>query len=344
MQTTIISGAKKMSQKSSKPRSKSSFSKIYRWIFIIITVVILEVGGIITATKLCESENVEYNEQISAIVGQLSSHGSRLNILEELPNIVADNSKQISSISNVISLLGDNLNIIKQDLANNKIENIDNELIKLNHKMETVEETKNQEALILSIALLIKENALYNRKFAQEVDILAELSANQNDITNDVNTLKELKNTIIVNGYTLAEQYKLFSDKLVFENNIKNENNEQKNTTVSKSIKLIKDTVAGINFDKVIVIKKDNRTDEQKILISTLNDFVNNHNYTEAIDFIENNTEFSKIENKDFINWIETAKKTISFDRAISNIISKELSAIRKDIVEINQNQGLQDD
>ena len=96
--------------------------------------------------------------------------------------------------------------------------------------------------------------------------------------------------------------------------------------------KLIKDTVAGINFDKVIVIKKDKRTDEQKMLIATLDNFVNDYNYVDAVEFVEANPEFSKIENKDFKAWIETAKKTVLFDKAISSIISKELSAIRKDI------------
>lgn len=324
-----------MSQKLSKSEQKSSFSKIYRWIFIVLAVVVLEAGGIFAALKLCESKNTEYNEQISAIVGQLSEHSSRLNVLEKLPSIISDNSARITSISNIVALMGDNLDVVQKDLANNKIENIDNELIKLNHKMEVVEETKNQEALVLSLALLIKENALYNRKFAQEVDILAELGANQDNIKDDINTLKELKNTTIVNGYALAKQYKSFSDKLIFEEDTKENTSSKESTAVSKSIKLIKDTVSGINFDKVLVIEKDKRTTEQKMLVDTLNSFVENHNYIDAIDFINKNSEFSKIKNESFINWIKTTQNTILFDKTISNIITTELSAIRKDISNI---------
>lgn len=318
-----------MSQKVSKPKQNRSFSKIYKWILIVLIVTILEIGGIFAAIKLSESES---NEQISNIVAQLSNQDSRISMLEKLPNIISDNTQQLSTMSSVVSLLGDNINIIKNDLSNNKLENIDKEIAQLSHKMESIEETKNNEALILSIALLIKENALYNRKFAQEVNILTELSANQENIQSAVSTLNELKNTSIINGYVLAEEYKSFADNLNFEEEPQN-NSTVPNTKVSKSIKLIKDTVAGINFDKVIVIKKDKRTAEQKLLIDTLNSFVKNHNYIEAIAFIEKNPEFSKIENKDFINWIEKAKNMILFDKAVSNIITTELSAIRKDIV-----------
>ena len=92
---------------------------------------------------------------------------------------------------------------------------------------------------------------------------------------------------------------------------------------------MIKDTVSGINFDKVVILKKDKKTNEQKALIAKLKELVVSNNFSGALDLIHNNPQFNSIQNETFATWQSNVKKNIVFNEAISHIISSELSAIR---------------
>ena len=217
-----------------------------------------------------------------------------------------------------------------QQIVNKEtIDNINNSLTDMGKKIEAVEETKNNEALILSLALIIKENALYNRSFAQEVDILTGLAKDQTNIQNDVSTITGLKNEIIENDISLINTFNSFVDDLVFDEPVSEEENNSNGNAVTKSIKLIKDTVSGINFDKVVILKKDKKTNEQKALIAKLKELVISYNFNEALNLINNNYQFNNIKNASFMKWQTDAKKNILFNEAISHIIASELSAIR---------------
>ena len=107
---------------------------------------------------------------------------------------------------------------------------------------------------------------------------------------------------------------------------------------VAKSIKMIKDTVAGINFDKVVILKKDKKTNEQKALIAKLSELVNSYNFSSAINLIQTNTQFNNIKNIEFAKWQNDVQKNILFNEAISHIIASELSAIRSSFDKIKGN------
>lgn len=318
-----------MSVKPVKQEKKKDLSKFIKWIWVALFVIILEAGAIFSAVKICESRNYKQSEQLQQTAGVINNQNYRLDVLEKLPLIISENTKKINTLSSTLGLFSDNLIAMQQTINKETIDNINNSLLDMGKKIEAVEETKNNEALILSLALIIKENALYNRSFAQEVDILVGLANEQPGIQNDISTIVGMKNDVIENDISLINKYNDFVGELVFEEKTIEANTNENNSAVTKSIKMIKDTVAGINFDKVVILKKDKKTNEQKILLSKLSNLVNSYNFTEALNLIHSNPQFNNIKNDAFIKWQVEVQKNISFNEAISHIIASELSAIR---------------
>lgn len=323
-----------MSDKAVDSGKKKTLTSILKWSAGLLAIAALETGGIVAAVKISESKNAEQVNHLQAIRHQLQAQENKINDLEKLPHAISANEQQIAANLGMLNLLSESLTTLKAEVGNKKIDLINQRMETLNHRMESVEETKNQEALILSLALIIKENALYNRSFSQETDILAELSQNQKNIISDINELKELKNINILTDTQLIEKFKLIAEDFSFEKaevNDSSSSKEENRSAVSKSIELIKDTVAGINFDKVVVIKKDKKTNEQKLLLQTLSDLVNAQNFKDALLFIENNPQFNNADNQNFVIWQQEVKQKIMFDSAISHIIATQLNALRQD-------------
>jgi len=186
---------------------------------------------------------------------------------------------------------------------------------------------------VLQYVFPVKENALYNKNFAAEADILAQLAQGQDNIASAVQTIVSLKSLPIASNDELIKNYQQIAEEFTFavSNEQLQENKEADDNAVAKSIALIKDTVAGINFDKVVVLKKDKRTDAQKQLMEQLASLVENHDFKNAVKFIRETPEFQKTQNPELTHWIEQAERRISFDEAVSYIIAAELNAIRQD-------------
>lgn len=94
---------------------------------------------------------------------------------------------------------------LKDEVGNKKVEILNQQFSNLNHRLESLEETKSTDALILSAVLLIKENALYNKNFAAEADILAQLAQGQDNITSAVQTIVSLKSLPIASNDELIK-------------------------------------------------------------------------------------------------------------------------------------------
>lgn len=318
-----------MSVKVAKQEKKKNNSKFIKWILVALFIIVLEVGAIFSSVKISESRNLKQNEQFQLTNMAINNQNSRLDVLEKLPLIISENAKKINTISSTLSLFSDNLVAMQQTVNKETIDGLNNALQEMNNKIEAIEETKNNEALVLSVALIIKENALYNRNFSKDVDILTDLASNQPNIQNDISTLNNMKNEIIENDISLINSFNSFADELVFEEQTDKQNTNTNDNAVAKSIKLIKDTVSGINFDKVVILKKDKKTNEQKALVARLKELVVSNNFSGALDLIHNNPQFNSIKNETFATWQSNVKKNIVFNEAISHIISSELSAIR---------------
>ncbi len=324
-----------MSDNAANSAKKNTLSSILKWSAAILSVIILEAGGIATAVKIAESRNADNTNRLHAALNRIAANEAEIANLNKLSQPIAANEQQIAANAGMLNLLSESLNTLKAEVGNKKIDVVQQQMETLNHRMESVEETKNEEALVLSLALIIKENALYNRSFAQEAEILAELGKNQKNIAEQIQTINGMKNKKIAADNELIAQFKQIEETFSFEKPVMTENDssaeKENRSAVSKSIELIKDTVAGINFDKVVVIKKDKKTEEQKLLLQTLSELVNAHNFKDALAFIENNPQFNNAENSAFAAWQEEVRQKIRFDGAVSKIIAAELSAVRQD-------------
>lgn len=323
-----------MSKKTAETASNTRFFKVLKWIGLAVSIAALEFFGIFSAVKIIESRNIDRENQLQTMSSYLQKQATRIDELEKLPELITANAGKIASNTGLVNIITEDLRELKDEVGNKKIESLNQKLIKLNHRMETVEESKSLDTLILSLALIIKENALYHRSFTKEADILEELSQGQENITQSVKDIVSLKDKNILSDIQIIEQYHKISENFTFSNISEQKDNLEKGkrSAVAKSIELIKETVSGINFDKVVVMKREKRTDEQELLLNTLSELVNAHNFKDAIAFIEQNQTFFREDmNPEFTHWVEAVNQKIMFDASISKVIASELSAIRKD-------------
>ncbi len=322
-----------MSEKTAKIIKNEPKKRNYKWLLYVLIAIILELGAVGGAVFICESKTKKQTNLLDKTVEQLVLQNNRITTLEKIPLAINQLSSNISENNGNIGLLQENLNTLKEEVGNKKLEILSEKMNKLAQRIEGVEETKNRESLILSIALLIKENVLYGRDASYEIDILSSMAQEQDVLKDSVNTILNLKDKVILTDNALKEQFNQIIQDFDFEKKQKGPKDIRENqTTMSKSIQMIKDTVAGINFDKVVVVKKDNKTAKQKEILLTLKNFVASHNFNKAIKFVNDNKEFSNAENPFFNTWLENAKNKVDFDSAISKIISTELNVLRENI------------
>lgn len=322
-----------MSEQAVKTEPKKLKSKVFKWTSAIVVVSILEFGAIYGSVRISELKNIGYYNTIIALSERVYKQEEKLNLLPDILDKIAANTQRIDKNTGLLQLYNENFLALKDEVGNKKVEVLNQQFSNLNHRLESLEETKSTDALILSAVLLIKENALYNRDFATEADILAQLAQGQDNIASAVQTIVSLKGLPIASNDELIKNYQQIAEDFTFAapNEQLQENKEAGDNAVAKSIALIKDTVAGINFDKVVVLKKDKRTDAQKQSMERLAFLVENHDFKNAVKFIREAPEFQKTQNQELTYWAEQAERRISFDEAVSYIIAAELNAIRQD-------------
>lgn len=322
-----------MSEQAVKTEPKKLKSKVFKWTSAIVAIAILEAAAVTSAVLIMESKHNDRQKDFATLSEVVLQQGKHITELQNLPAAISANAQKIAENAGLLQLYNENFLALKDEVGNKKVEILNQQFSNLNHRLESLEETKSTDALILSAVLLIKENALYNKNFAAEADILAQLAQGQDNIASAVQTIVSLKSLPIASNDELIKNYQQIAEEFTFavSNEQLQENKEADDNAVAKSIALIKDTVAGINFDKVVVLKKDKRTDAQKQLMEQLASLVENHDFKNAVKFIRETPEFQKTQNPELTHWIEQAERRISFDEAVSYIIAAELNAIRQD-------------
>lgn len=324
-----------MSEKSEKAVQKDAKkrpSKALLLTSVALSIAILEALAIGGAVLITESRNKGQTLQLDQLTSQISRQQEEIRNLQLLPNAIRNNAQKIAENAGNLQLYAENFNNLKNEVGNRKVDILYQQLAQVSQRTEALEEAKSVESLILSAALLIKENALYQRDFSQEADVLVQLSNGQEDILSSVQTIQALKKQYIASDEQLIEQFNTIAKNFSFANTSPN-NVGKEESAISKSISLIKDTVSGLNFDKIVVVKKQNRTAAQEQLIAQLTALVNQHNFTGALDFIRSHQDFSLLKTQDLSKWQADVERRISFDSAISQIISAELSSIRQSLI-----------
>ena len=322
-----------MPEKTSNLVKNKPTKDIKKWGKYVLIALILESLAIGGAYFISESKTKIQTEKLDSLANLIDLQSNKIKHLEQLATSVSVLSSNISQNNGSIKLLEDSLKSLTNEVGNKKVEGITKEIENIAKRIESIEETKSTEALILSVALIIKENAIYGRGYKFETEVLEKMASANTDLTDSIAVIKELNNKPIMTDDILKRDYFNMIENFSFEKKeSKTETNDEDKNTVSRSIKMIKETVAGINFDKVLVIKKDNHTEEQKNLLANLEKLVNNYHFEQALHLINDNQVFFDSGNMQFVKWYEDLKDKVVFDKAISRIISLELNVLREEI------------
>ena len=321
-----------MSDKVVKNAEKKSLSKAVKWSLGVLAILVIVAGTIVASVKVTEIRGQADIAQLQNILEKISMQNARIDALEKLPSAVSTTSKQLEAASHGLNTLSDNFERLNEEAGHNKVPALVEQTSGLSHRIEALEETQSNELLILSLALMIKENALYHQNFVQEAEILAKLAQNTPSIHTDVETINLYKNETIADNMQLATQFFDIIKDFNFNTQSNTASENAEDDLVSKGIKVIKKTVSGMRFDRVIVLKKEKKTDEQKKLLADLTKAVRSYNYPAVLDIINTHPELNAAENQDFSAWQEKVKIKLSFDKAVSHLITEQLSALREDV------------
>lgn len=323
-----------MSDKLVKSDAKHKKLPLIKWGGVALGIILLEAIAIGSTILIVNSNNKGQQAYLTDLSNQISNLSKNVAKLPDLANLISINSQRIADNEGNMKLFFENFNALKDEVGHKKIDILTQQFGNLSHKVEALEELKNNEALALSVALIIKENALYHRSFAHEAEILAVLTQNQSALTNDTQFILSVKDDDIPDNAALVSRFNKIIENIRFNNETdtsQNTNQNNSQSAMAKSIALIKDTVAGINFDKVVRIKNDNRTAAQVTLVNNLIQLVNSYDFSAAAEKIKTSYDFQKINNAELNKWLVDAERKTAFDQAISSIISSELNALRQD-------------
>ena len=321
--------------KSEKQTPKVKSSKGLTWAIAVIAVVLLEAGGIAAAVKLTEARNQSDTAKLHHIQEQLMAQGIRLETLEKMPAAISTTSQQLDATAHAINVLSENFDKLYNEVGNSKVPGLEQKVSGLTHQVEVLEENRSNDNLILSLALIIKENALYHKDFTQEANVLADFGANNDAIKSDIEIVNLYKGKEIADNKELSNQFmqiiKDFNFKKIDGEPVK-ATPETQQTVVAKAFQFIKDMISGMHFDKVVVLKKEKKTSHQRQLLNELTALVGQYKFSEALQYIKDNGEFSTAENKELENWQIEVRDSLAFNNALSHIVSAQLNAMREDI------------
>lgn len=322
-----------MSERAVKKEQNKAFPKVLKWFLAVLMVAGLEVGGIAAAVKITEMRRSDTNSNVKNNLDAISLQLRKIDALEKLPSLVSLNMQHVEATSNAVSLLSDSITQLEKEVGGNKIEKINQKIDNFSTRLNNLEETQSLEPIVLSVALMIKEDVLFGRPFAEPADVLFALGQDFPSIKEDIEVMLRYKNDIFEDNQTLATQYKSIIADFSFKT-AETTPHEEENTMLSKSVKLLKDTMASMHFDKVAVLKKQKITDEEKRLLAELTDLVMSYKYDEVLDFVKANPQFSEANNETLNNWLATIQKKIEFDKALNHIIAEQLKNFRNNLVE----------
>ena len=113
---------------------------------------LIEFIAIGSAYFIVESKNKSQQAALSDLVAKISQQNTYISELQNLPSVISSNAQRISDTEGNLRLVTENFNELKNEVGNHKVDLLAQQFNLLTHKLETLEETKNQEVLALSVA------------------------------------------------------------------------------------------------------------------------------------------------------------------------------------------------
>ena len=319
-----------MSDRAVKKEQNKAFPKALKWFLVILAIAGLEAGGIVAAVKITEMRRTDSNAQLKNDITLFSQQLKKLDSLEKISSLVSVNMQHLDATSHAVNLLSESIDQLEKEVGGNQIEKMNKKITDFGGRLDNVEEALGIEPIILTVALMIKEDSLSGRSFAEQADVLAALSQDIGAIQQDVEVVQRYKNDVFADNQSLTAQYKAIMADFSFKK-AEAIPSEPKNTVLSKGVKILKDTVSSMHFDKVAVLKKQKKTDAEKNLLAELDTLVYAYKYDEALAYIKAHTEFGEANNQALNNWLGDVQKKTEFDKALNHIIAEQLKTLRKD-------------
>ena len=310
------------------PKNKTSFlsklSKISTFLLRTIELIVLfSIVGIALflwqkPEYLIKWLNVSNNNLSTINSAKIDAIDNKLTTLEIITKSNAEKSDLIQqNFDNFTKSKADNEQIIS---LNEQIIKLGNQINEIHNTTKKLSQTSNTGALLLTSAIMIRDNTMRGINCKNEAEGLKILAQNIDSVSHDIDFVVSYCNSIFISNNTLINNFNNIYNKI--EVNLTPQIQEQnwKQRLSSKVGEYIQIT---------------NRNQPQKDEINPLTtllpikQFVNNNDFSMALNELSKEENQNLMLDEDLKNWFEQAKNNFNFYKSLSNIINASLSIMK---------------
>ena len=241
-----------------------------------------------------------------------------------------ENSAKIEAIDNKIETLeiiaknnSEKADLIQQQFQHfdkskadsEQIINLNNQINDIRNTAKKLSQTSNSGALILTSAMLIRDNISRGINCKNEAEALKILAQNIDSVNNDVEFIASHCDMDFISDNTIINRFNTIYSSVEESLKPKEEQN-WKQRLISKINEYIR-----------ISNSRDNKEETYNPLksLSPIKQLVNNHDFAAALDQLLNSSDTKLMENQDINEWYNQTKNQLHFYKALSNIINASL-------------------
>ncbi|MBQ8785100.1 MAG: hypothetical protein IJZ59_03540 [Alphaproteobacteria bacterium] len=290
--------------------NKKSFSNILH--FIEIVIIVSFVGGALflwqNPQKIINWLNIQQDEKDNTAIEKLEY---------KIENALLKNNTGNEKIE-LLNQKFDYFNKSKADAS--EIINIHNQINSIKNQTSKIAKTSNSGALILTSAMLIRDNVYRGIGCEKEAEVLKVLSENINNTDEDINFIVTHCNMNFVSANTIIDKFNNLYKNIEKKYQPKEETN-WKQRLISKINEYIK-----INsVEEEIIEEKYN----ELAVLTEIKKLVDNGDLSAAASEIIKEENAELIKNEEINNWYEQTKKQLEFYKSLSNVISNALLVMK---------------
>lgn len=201
-----------------------------------------------------------------------------------------------------------------------EIINIHNQINSIKNQTSKIAKTSNSGALILTSAMLIRDNVYRGISCEKEAEVLKVLSENINNTDDDINFIVTHCNMNFVSANTIIDKFNNIYKKIEKKYQPKEET-DWKQRLISKINEYIK-----INSVEEEITREEYN---ELAVLTEIKKLVDNGDLSAAASEIIKEENAELIKNKEINNWYEQTKKQLEFYKSLSNVISNALLVMK---------------
>ncbi len=259
------------------------------------------------------------DNQLSTInSAKIDAIDNKLSTLELITKSNAEKSDLVQqNFDNFTKSKADNEQIIA---LNEQIINLGNQINKIHSTTKKLSQTSNTGALLLTSAIMIRDNTLRGINCKNEAEGLKILAQNIDSVSHDIEFVTSYCNSMFVSNNTLINNFNNIYNKI--EHNLTPQKQEQ-NWKQRLSSKVGE------------YVQISNRNQPQKdefnplTVLLPIKQFVNNNDFSLALNELSKSENQNLMSDDDLRNWFEQTKNNLDFYKSLSNIINASLSIMK---------------